>query len=215
MKNENAPDIENPPKPQTPPLQDASAVVAAVEELGLLFLSDPKRKNAIQVLTGELPKGSWWAHPAANQIYGELQKVEDHRDLLTAKLLSGKVTFIHRALWPELLAVVTAREPWQLNGLSPGAAQWLAALDEARATGAAVAQPSRTVSKDVEARLLARGESVHTANGTHQTRLEDWGAWATRVGCSASTGPLAKAKEALETAARRLGEPAPMFPWRG
>jgi hypothetical protein len=215
VKNENSPDVESSPKIQNAPLKDASAVVAAVEELGLLFLSDPKRRSAIQILTGELLKGSWWSHPAANQIYAELQKVEDHRDLLTAKLLSGKVTFIHRALWPELLAVVTAREPWQVNDLSPGAAEWLAALDEARATRAFLAQPSRTVGKEIEARLLARGESVHTENGTHQTRLEDWAAWAARVGCAPSARPLAESREALETAARRLGEPAPTFPWRG
>ena len=39
-------------------LKDASAVVAAVAELGLLFVADPKRENAIHVLTGEFPRGS-------------------------------------------------------------------------------------------------------------------------------------------------------------
>src|SRR5437868_10593531 len=91
-----------------------SAVIAAVGERGLLLLSDPKRANAIQILTGELPRGSWWSHPAAHQIYDILKRVERHRDLVSAKLLSGKVTFIHRRLWPPLLAVVTSREPWQV-----------------------------------------------------------------------------------------------------
>jgi hypothetical protein len=193
---------------------DAAAVLAAVQERGLLFLSDPKRRNAIEVLTGECPHGSWWGHPAANEIYAQLQRVETDPDLVTAKLLSGKVTFVHRALWPELLAVVTAREPWQVEGLPPLVAEWVAAMDEARLAGKEVAQPSRTVAKDIEARLLARGESVHTGTGTHQTRLEDWATWAKRVNCQPSPRPVAEARETLEAAALRLGDPAPTFPWR-
>jgi hypothetical protein len=194
-----------------------SAVVAAVEELGLLFLSDPQRKSAIQILTGAPPRGSWWSHPAAHQLYEILQGVEEHPDLLSTKLLSGKVTFVHRTLWPALLAVVTAREPWQVTGLSAGATQWLAALDQAPSPGAEVAQPSRTVIKEVEARLLARGESVHTTQGTHRTRLEGWITWAQRVGCSTlppSSLSSAQGKQALETAAGRLGPPPARFPWR-
>jgi hypothetical protein len=163
--------------PEQGGIQDSSVVVAAVADLGLLFLSDPKRANAIQILTGAFPRGSWWSHPAANRIYRTLQAVEQHPDLLSAKLLSGKVTFVHRRLWPALLAVVTAREPWQVADLSPGAVQWLAALDESP-TQSEVAQPSRTVIKEIEARLLARSESVHTPQGRHETRLETWMVWA-------------------------------------
>jgi hypothetical protein len=190
------------------------AVVAAVEELGLLFLSDPKRKSAIQILTGALPRGSWWSHPEANRLYRILQGVEEHPDLLSTKLLSGKVTFVHRSLWPALLAVVTAREPWQVTGLSPGTTQWLAALDEAGSPAADVTQPSRTVIKEVEARLLARGESVHTAEGTHQIKLERWTTWAQRAGCSSVPAvSSAEGKQALESAATRLGPPPVIFPW--
>jgi hypothetical protein len=196
-------------------MKSGSAVIAAVEELGLLFLSDPKRKSAIQILTGVLPRGSWWSHPAANQLYAILQGVEEHPDLLCAKLLSGKVTFVHRTLWPALLAVVTAREPWQLKALSAGATDWLAQLDEARSSGAEAAQPSRTVIKELEARLLARSESVHTPGGTHRTKLEDWTTWAQRAGCSSpSSLSSMEGKRALETAADRLGPPPPKFPWQ-
>jgi hypothetical protein len=197
----------------TKEVKDSDDVVAAVQELGVLFLSDPKRKSAIQILTGEPPRGSWWSHPDADRIYTVLHRVEKHPDLLAAKLLAGKVTFIHRALWPAVLAVATAREPWQVAGLSPGAARWLAALDEARVSGTEAAQPSRTVVKEVEPRLLARGESVHSAQGTHQSRLEDWSVWAARVGATSSGISAAEGKQALESAAARLGPPPPTFPW--
>jgi hypothetical protein len=195
-------------------LLDGDAVVAAVAELGLLLLSDPKRKNAIQILTGEFPRGSWWSHPEANRIYQVLQGVEAHPDLVSTKLLSGKVTFVHRTLWPALLAVAAAREPWQLTGLLPPAVQWLADWDQAVLSGAEPPQPSRTVIKQVEPRLLALGQSVHTAHGRHETRLEPWSTWAARTG-SPFPSPVspAEARLTLATAADRLGPPPFTFPW--
>jgi hypothetical protein len=195
-------------------LRDSDAVLGQLSQMGLLLLSDPKRISAIQILTGAPPRGSWWSHPAAHQIYGILQEVEGHPDVLSAKLLAGKVTFVHRALWPALLAVVTAREPWQVKDLLPGSAEWLATLDQAVLSGSELPQPSRTVMKEIEARLLARGESVHTGEGRHETRLEPWPTWAARAGCPPVLGlSSTEGKLALAAAAERLGPPAPLFPW--
>jgi hypothetical protein len=198
-------------------LNSVEAVVTAVAELGLLFLSDPRRRNAIQVVTGQHPRGSWWSHPRANEIYDILNEVERHPDVLLAKLLSGKVTLIHRTLWPALLAVATSREPWQTEGLPAVAAQWLAGFDEAEAADAEIPPASRTVTKEIEARLLAHGESEHTTGGKHETRLESWRARGARIGQpwppAAGTTAVAEAKRQLEAAAARLGPPAPEFPW--
>lgn len=200
----------------TAALANAGAVVAAIEGLGLLLLSDPKRKNAIQVLTGAFPRGSWWSHPDANRIYDILQTVEQHPDVLQAKLLAGKVTFIHRRLWPALLAVASAREGWQMDGLSPGAAKMLAGLEGAPGGEAEAAEPteppSRTAIKELEARLLAHSESVHSPTGQHVTRLESWTAWATRVGCKPAPS-VGQGKLALEEAAAQLGPPPAALPW--
>jgi len=185
----------------------------------LLLLSDPKRKNAIQILTGAFPRGSWWSHPDANRIYDILQTVERHPDVLQAKLLAGKVTFIHRRLWPALLAVASAREGWQMEGLSPGAEKMLVALEAIpgpQAEGAVepVEPPSRTAIKELEARLLARSESVHSSSGKHVTRLESLTAWARRVGCAPAPS-LAQSKLALAAAAAQLGPPPTALPWEG
>jgi hypothetical protein len=204
---------------KTSRVTDSGAVLAALQEDGLLLLSDPKRKNAVTVLTGELPKGSWWSHPDANQIYDTLQVVDQDADVVLAKLIAGKVTLVHRRLWPALLAVVTSREPWQIEDLSPGASQYLAALDVADAAASGGEAPvlppvSRTVSKEIEARLLARSENVHGAAGKHETRLEPWRVWAARTGCPAPL-PIDKAKAALEAATARLGPPTGTLPWQG
>ena len=197
---------------------DAKVVLQALADLGLLLLSDPKRPSAIQILSGEFPRGSWWSHPRANEMYGVLQDVERHPDVLLAKLLSGKVTLVHRRLWPALLTVVTARQAWQTAGLSAVAAGWLAAFDQAQAEGAPIPSASRTVSKEIAVRLLTHAESVHTAGGKHETQLEPWPAWAARVGQPLPPSPptepqIAVAKQTIESAAARLGPPPPELPW--
>jgi hypothetical protein len=170
-----------------------------------------KRESAFHVLTGELPRGSWWSHPRANDIYDILQSLERHPDLLLAKLLAGKVTMIHRRLWPAVLAVVTAREGWQLDGLSPLASQALGALDDAEASGREPPPASRTVSKEIESRLLAHSESVHTSSGKHVTRLQPWKTWAARAGGQPAPD-VNESKRVIEASAARM-TPPPALPW--
>jgi hypothetical protein len=143
-----------------------------------------------------------------------LQELEHHPDVLLAKLLGGKVTFVHRTLWPALLTVVSAREPWQLDGLPPVAVQGLGAFDAAEAEGAEPPALSRTVSKELEARLLAQAETVHSPTGKHDIRLRPWRAWAAAANCPwPQTHDVPAAKRLLETAAARLGPPPPELPW--
>jgi hypothetical protein len=198
--------------PEPRALQDASAVVAAVAEGGLLLFSDERRHNAIEVLTGEFPRGSWWKHPEASAINRQLERVAEHPDVLLAKLVAGKATFVHRALWPALLAVVVAREPWQMDGLSPGAAQLLAALDAGTLMPSEAAPLSKTAAKELEGRLLAQATSIHGRDGKREMTLQSWGDWAARVGCTPAPS-VAESKQALEQAAARLGGPPAVMPW--
>ena len=58
-----------------------------------------------EAITGEAIKGSWWGHPKSQQIFAVLQAVEDSQDVLVCRLVDGKVTFVHRRLWPALVRV--------------------------------------------------------------------------------------------------------------
>ena len=64
------------------------------------------------------------------EIFTTLGQFEDHRDVMFTKLISGKVTFVHRKLWPEIFAIGTARAPWQMKGLSKSARSLLEMIDE-------------------------------------------------------------------------------------
>lgn len=54
-------------------------------------------------ITGGPIRGSWWSHPKSHAIFRLLNTVHDSRDVLVCRLVDGKVTFIHRRLWPALV----------------------------------------------------------------------------------------------------------------
>lgn len=65
----------------------------------------------IEVIAGEPIRGNWWSHPRVNEIYNILAAVQDADDILVCKLLDGKVTLVHRCLWPALVRLATRLAP--------------------------------------------------------------------------------------------------------
>ncbi len=59
--------------------------------------------NLAQAIAGEPIKGSWWSHPMGREIFALFQKIEDSRDVLVCRAVGGKITFVHRRLWPALV----------------------------------------------------------------------------------------------------------------
>jgi len=45
-------------------------------------------------------RGSWWGHPMSHEIYALLQKIDNSKAVLTCPLAGGRVTYVHRRLWP-------------------------------------------------------------------------------------------------------------------
>lgn len=59
--------------------------------------------NLAEAVAGGPIRGSWWGHPKGREIYAAAQAVSESPDVLVCKLVEGKVTFIHRRLWPALV----------------------------------------------------------------------------------------------------------------
>ncbi len=53
-----------------------------------------------QRIAGEPIRGSWWGHPKGNEIYQITKTVQNSRAILTCTLAGGRITYIHRRLWP-------------------------------------------------------------------------------------------------------------------
>src|ERR1700691_5380765 len=109
---------------------DLPELLDRLREFDLLLDTDPKFPNVTALLAGETVRGSWWAHPKAHQMYRVSSQLRAHHDVLAIKLVSGKITFINRPLWMAILAVGTAREPWQMRGLSKEASGLLRKSDQ-------------------------------------------------------------------------------------
>ena len=54
---------------------------------------------------GEPVRGSWWSHPRSREIFAVTRAVRDSDDVLVCRLIDGKITFVHRRLWPALVRV--------------------------------------------------------------------------------------------------------------
>ena len=49
--------------------------------------------------------GSWWGHERGREIFKLTRAVRDSADVLVCRLVDGKVTYVHRRLWPALVRV--------------------------------------------------------------------------------------------------------------
>ena len=56
-----------------------------------------------ETIAGGRIKGSWWAHPKGHEIFAAAEAIGDSPDVLVCKLIDGKVTYVHRRLWPALV----------------------------------------------------------------------------------------------------------------
>lgn len=57
----------------------------------------------VEAIAGEPIAGSWWAHPQGRRIFATLQPVIASSDVLVCRLVDGKITLVHRRVWPALV----------------------------------------------------------------------------------------------------------------
>jgi hypothetical protein len=58
--------------------------------------------NLAEYVAGEPIRDSWWGHAASHEIYGVLNELAESSEVVTTRLIGGKLTLIHRRLWPAL-----------------------------------------------------------------------------------------------------------------
>lgn len=199
-------------------------ILEALKEFGLLLETDAKIPSVSGLVAGEPVRGSWWTHARSHEIFAVLQEVVDHKDVLVTKLVSIKVTFVHRHLWPEIVSIGLAREPWQTAKLSLGAQMLLDQIDQSGSLqtnelewpGKFKAIKPGDAVRELEKRLLIHSEEFHTESGAHAKLVESWEHWTRRVGFKRKQVSVERAKRKLsETIAAlndRFGASATL-PW--
>ena len=82
----------------------ARQAIAFVKANGIVLesASGPAPSLAAAIAGGPI-KGSWWKHRKGPQIFRCSRAVRDSKEVLVCRLLGGKVTYVHRRLWPALV----------------------------------------------------------------------------------------------------------------
>ena len=117
-----------------------------------------------EAIAGKPIRGSWWAHPKGHEIFLCSRAVRESPDVLVCRLVEGKVTYIHRRLWPALVRLAqeltasgkASRGRHPARTLGDEKLAWLDRLNTAR---------------------LAAIQELHTPSGNHKvtaTPFPDW-----------------------------------------
>jgi hypothetical protein len=188
-------------------------VLGKLEEAGLLLESDARLPSVATIVTGRPVSGSWWGDPKGHLIFRVNEALADHSDVLVARLISGKLTLVHRRLWPEFLAIATARERWQTRGLERFAMSVFDLIGRRGSVQARVlvsegkteSRRTRDAIRVLEKRLLIHARSVHTETGAHDKVIQSWDCWRQTAGLDRVVSDAVSARSELEQAAAALG----------
>jgi hypothetical protein len=136
----------------------------------------PGLRSLVGEIAGEV-RGSWWAHPKGRLIYSIATALEDSPEVLGAKLVHGKVAFVHRDLWPQLARVVL--DPgWKRAAESRLAAPAKQLLTQVERKGKIRLDGRAPARLALEKRGLVLSTSEHTESGRHAVVLRSWSEWA-------------------------------------
>ena len=61
--------------------------------------------NVAELVAGEPITGSWWSHPASHAIFDVINQLAGSPDVVRLRLVNGKVTLVHRRVWPALVRI--------------------------------------------------------------------------------------------------------------
>ena len=60
-----------------------------------------------EAIAGGPIRGSWWGHPKGQEIFRLTESVSEDPEILVCRLVDGKVTYVHRRLWPALVKLAS------------------------------------------------------------------------------------------------------------
>ena len=64
-----------------------------------------------ETIAGIPIRGSWWKHPKANNIFLCSRAIRNSKNVLVCRLIAGKITYVHRRLWPALVRLAGQFDP--------------------------------------------------------------------------------------------------------
>ena len=191
--------------------RDLSRALGELERIGILLQHDAVLPSFTGIALGESIRGSWWAHPRANDLYDLLQAFRREAGGLSLKLVNGKLTFVAERLWPAVAVLGRGRAGWQRDGLSEAAGALLLRVRRSgrlRADWIDFVDPTSLPKAvaELERRLLLHVEAFHSEAGAHHKLLRSWPRFFADSGRRPASWPGARATRALAEAVDALAE---------
>jgi len=139
-----------------------------VEEHGVVLESGRgPRPILADAIAGEPIKGSWLKHRKAREIFRATRAVRDCDQILVCRLVGGKITYVHRRLWPAIVRVANSLDKKALAALreenTPTGAHRVHAIPFPRWVPQDVRQAAKNIS--LEAARLQLGEWINPLTG--------------------------------------------------
>lgn len=60
-----------------------------------------------EAIAGAPIRGSWWGHAKGHEIFRVAEAISESDEVLVCKLVDGKITYVHRRLWPALVRLAS------------------------------------------------------------------------------------------------------------
>ena len=84
----------------------AKQAIAWIKKCGIAVESAHASVPSLADLVAGAPiRGSWWAHPKGKDIFRLSRAIRRSPDILVCRLVDGKITYVHRRMWPALVSL--------------------------------------------------------------------------------------------------------------
>src|SRR5436190_10935768 len=97
----------------------AKQAIAWIKKCGIAVESThasvPSRADLV---AGAPIRGSWWAHPKGKDIFRLSRAIRRSPDILVCRLVDGKITYVHRRMWPALVSLAGRFSKQRLSALN-------------------------------------------------------------------------------------------------
>ena len=124
-------------------------------------------------------RGSWWGHPQGKAFFWLTRQVRTSKNILVCRLVDGKITYVHRRVWPALVRLAPTIEAARLAAIHEvhtalGAhrvqrtafSKWV--RPDVRAEAALLSEADALAQIGPLARLASRPRSRHMSSRDHR-----------------------------------------------
>lgn len=170
--------------------------------------------SLVEAVIGGRPEGSWREHAKGRLIYRLGRQLRASPEVLTVRLVEGKVAFVDRSLWETIycVAMYSERRRRALTGLSDQARALLGNVEREGSVQLAKTGDWTKAREALEERLLVHSSEAQDEQGEHVAVLRSWRDWASAAMKDAcARTPYDQALQRLRDACG--GAPAGLGPW--